>query len=173
MHAGRPSRSSSRTPSGEDRGRWLGLANVSAYPSHPCNGDKFSLRAVVASPVPAPGPRGPGLPGGPALGPAKVGRVPPSRQGATHLANIPVDLTGLKGDDLPFQLLPGPNRLRVEVRVGGALADSEEVTAQFGPSQPANVRFTPRPEGGTDLEWDPRPNTASSARSASRRRLLA
>jgi hypothetical protein len=41
--------------------------------------------------------------------------------------------------------------------VGGARVDSEEITAQFGPSQPANVRFTPRPEGGTDLEWDPVP----------------
>ena len=145
-------------PLWDDRGAWLGTSNVSACPNHPCNGDKISLRALVSTPTPPPGPiTVQAFLEDQPIGPARTVTVPTVGPDTRHLANIQADLTPLKGDDLPVKVLPGPAKLRVEVRVGGVLTDSDEVTAQFGPSQPANLRFTPRPDGGTDLEWDPVP----------------
>ena len=142
-------------PLWDDRGGWLATGNVNAFPNHPCNGDKISLRAVVATPVPPPGPiTVQAFLEDQPIGPARAVSVPSAGPDTRYLANIQADLTPLKGDDLPVRLMPGPNKLRVEVRAGGALTDTEEITASFGPSRPANVRLSPRPEGGTDLEWD-------------------
>ncbi len=158
MYRGQTFQLVKQDPFWDDRGNWLGMANVNAYPNHPCNGDKISLRAVVGTPVPPPGPiTVQAFLEDQPIGPARSVTVPAAGPATIHLANIQADLTPLKGDDLPFAVLPGPNKLRVDVCVGGARVDSEEITAQFGPSRPANLRFTPRTDGGTDLEWDPAP----------------
>ena len=140
----------------ENRADFLTNASQQTTPSHPCNGDRYSITALVSSPVPAPGEiTVQAFLDDQPLGPPQTWD-PPSGGMEAQRSKSPMDLTPVTGEPLPFRVDPGPAKLRADVCVDGVRIDYEEITLNFGPSRVSNVRLTPEPDG-IYLEWDPAP----------------
>jgi len=140
----------------EARGDFLAKVAYQTTPSHPCNGDKYSITALVSCPMPPPGEiTVQAFLDDQALGPPKTVNVPPGGMEAQR-GKIEVDLAPVSGETLPFRVDPGPARLRADVRVNGVRTDYEEITLPFGPSRVSNARFTPEADE-VYLEWDAAP----------------